>query len=422
MLMIPLSALPIRFERRRIVPMFLGDEHVSLVGSLVALMESFVNKGVSEDTIGGYIETVVGDYKLAKALYYTLKYFYDVTTKSPFDDVGRRLREDRWKYLKAFYKWVGKKYGYVSSDRRDQVVREFCNEMKINYDFFCKLLESENPFNTILVRRYKDKPKAETVVGLFNFLVIEKLLSISETARIYIHSENLGALAKTIILRAKYHEVVADFRKVGSKLVCEIVGPHQIFKLPAVSEYGRHIAWILAPAIYYADKWFISLSVIYRKRRYSCQFSKSDVKYLLPYWEISPKDKPRDVYDSSVELRVHSVLKTLLKGRGIRILRESDVIILRDGTILIPDFTLVHGDNKVFLEVVGYWRKEYVKKKKEKIGKFLEHDNNLILLIHNKLKSEFDGISVDKVYYDKQIPFGLLYKRILSKFSLHKGN
>jgi predicted nuclease of restriction endonuclease-like RecB superfamily len=72
-----------------------------------------------------------------------------------------------------------------------------------------------------------------------------------------------------------------------------------------------------------------------------------------------------------------------------RLEREVDLIPL-PGSVMVPDFRLVHPDGRSFLlEIVGYWRPEYLRKKFAQVRRAGRHD--LILAISERLNLERAG-------------------------------
>jgi predicted nuclease of restriction endonuclease-like RecB superfamily len=66
------------------------------------------------------------------------------------------------------------------------------------------------------------------------------------------------------------------------------------------------------------------------------------------------------------------------------------------GSVMVPDFRLVHPDGRSFvLEIVGYWRPEYLKKKFAQVRKALRDD--IILAVSERLNLEAAGIKLDNV-------------------------
>jgi predicted nuclease of restriction endonuclease-like RecB superfamily len=80
---------------------------------------------------------------------------------------------------------------------------------------------------------------------------------------------------------------------------------------------------------------------------------------------------------------------------------------------MIPDFRLVHPDGRVFiLEIVGYWRPEYLQKKFAQVRR--ANCDNLILAISERLNLEKAGIKLDNLpariiwFKEKLIPKSVL--------------
>jgi len=78
-----------------------------------------------------------------------------------------------------------------------------------------------------------------------------------------------------------------------------------------------------------------------------------------------------------------------------RLEREVDLVPI-PGSVMIPDFRLVHPDGREFLlEIVGYWRPEYLRKKFAQVRK--SERDNLILAISERLNLEKAGVDVNSV-------------------------
>ncbi len=60
---------------------------------------------------------------------------------------------------------------------------------------------------------------------------------------------------------------------------------------------------------------------------------------------------------------------------------------------MIPDFRLVHNDGRDFLlEIVGYWRPEYLQKKFSQVQR--ANVDNLILAVSERLNLEKSGVKL----------------------------
>ena len=92
--------------------------------------------------------------------------------------------------------------------------------------------------------------------------------------------------------------------------------------------------------------------------------------------------------------------------------REVDLIPI-PGSVMIPDFRLVHPDGRTFLlEIVGYWRPEYLQKKFYQVRR--SERNDLILAISERLNLDKAGVKLNDVpakivwFKDKLLPKSVL--------------
>ena len=66
------------------------------------------------------------------------------------------------------------------------------------------------------------------------------------------------------------------------------------------------------------------------------------------------------------------------------------------GSVMVPDFRLVHPDGRTFLlEIVGYWRPEYLRKKFAQVQRARRDD--LILAVSERLNLERAGVRMQDV-------------------------
>jgi predicted nuclease of restriction endonuclease-like RecB superfamily len=134
-----------------------------------------------------------------------------------------------------------------------------------------------------------------------------------------------------------------------------IDGPTSLFK-PS-TRYGLAIAKLL-PALLHVTKWSLT-ATLQSRDPYSGtpkigRFSLNDNCGLETHY---PPGKP---YDSMLEAAFANRWDAL-KTEWI-LEREVDLIPI-PGSVMIPDFRLVHPDGRTFLlEIIGFWRPEYLQK------------------------------------------------------------
>jgi predicted nuclease of restriction endonuclease-like RecB superfamily len=163
-----------------------------------------------------------------------------------------------------------------------------------------------------------------------------------------------------------------------------IDGPTSLFKLN--THYGLKLAMLL-PALLHVTRWDLT-ATLQRKDAYSGKaqtgrFSLNSDCGLVTHYP------PGKTYDSMLEAGfVDRWAKTKTDWQ---LEREVDLIPI-PGSVMIPDFRLVHPDGRTFLlEIVGYWRPEYLKKKFAQVRQAGRDD--LILAISERLNLEKAGVN-----------------------------
>ncbi|MGD1899990.1 MAG: DUF790 family protein [Phormidesmis sp.] len=135
-----------------------------------------------------------------------------------------------------------------------------------------------------------------------------------------------------------------------------IDGPASLFK-PS-TRYGVDIAKLI-PAILHVTRWQLTATLQwknpYTKLAQDKSFSLAADCGLVSHY---PPGKP---YDSMLE---QAFAEKWAKAKTDWQLQREVELIPIPGSVMIPDFRLVHPDGRVFLlEIVGYWRPEYLRKK-----------------------------------------------------------
>lgn len=184
-----------------------------------------------------------------------------------------------------------------------------------------------------------------------------------------------------------------------------IDGPTSLFS--SSTRYGLAIAKLL-PALLHVTRWSLSATLQTRDTFTNTwktgRFSLNSDCGLVSHY---PAGKP---YDSMLEASFADRWDSLKTDWVLE--REVDLIPI-PGSVMIPDFRLVHPDGRTFLlEIVGYWRPEYLQKKFSQVRR--AGCDNLILAISERLNLEKAGVKVSDVparivwFKDKLLPKAVL--------------
>jgi predicted nuclease of restriction endonuclease-like RecB superfamily len=197
-----------------------------------------------------------------------------------------------------------------------------------------------------------------------------------------------------------------------------ITGPRTFFG--RATSFGWNIAQVIshllreAPSLGITIKQ-IAIDVILRNRHYSVKFGDD------AFPEITPKGLIREdeaFLDSKVEKQFYWSWHNN-KFRGWDIIREPEAFIF-GSQIIIPDFALIKGDQRVLVEIIGYWREEYTQKKQTQLEQLKQNGlQHMILLVDTKHRRHFSKSTYPTVYYRAkgnryEIPYGKILKALPS--------
>jgi len=237
-----------------------------------------------------------------------------------------------------------------------------------------------------------------------------------------------------------------------NKVICTVNGPLSIVRL--TDRYGMAIARLI-PSIIFSEIWSIKATILRKsisgsKKTYDFELSSTDKD--IPLFdastfhlqsdqksasELSSNNYSMDYFDSSVEKKFMD--KFLKFSTGWSLFREPDPLILSNGKAFIPDFVFEKYGVKVYLEIIGFWTEDYLKRKLEKIKDLTKSETGastgpdllIVANMDNCISENGKKIPIDSVFskfvnkkrlifYKKdEIPFGPIIsylKDIDSKF------
>ncbi|GAB4529783.1 MAG: DUF790 family protein [Pleurocapsa sp.] len=229
-----------------------------------------------------------------------------------------------------------------------------------------------------------DAPVPESLIHRYNLSQVQGIFYRASNIVINAHRNDPGEY-KLLFRYLKLFQLMAYIEgDADTGFTLTLDGPASLFK--ASTRYGLALAKMI-PALLHVSKWSLQAKLQNRDPysgnvktgRFSLTSDRND---LVSHY---PPGKP---YDSMLEASfANSWAKTKTEWR---LEREVDLVPL-PGSVMIPDFRLVHPDGRDFLlEIVGYWRPEYLKKKFYQVRN--ADVDNLILAVSERLNLEKAGV------------------------------
>jgi len=371
--MLPKELLDARVYRGRIRPRFAGEDEIPLAEAVLKTFREHVGKRY------GSLQQALREMEDART-YRKVRGFAKVVERycvlecpSPLDPVSVRS-----------YLFEG---GYVTSDeeRRSALERaaehfgvappEIEDAMFADMEDNLTLTDAPQMAPWELVRRY-------------NLSLLQT--SIFNALRLTIRTSTNH---KEIFRRIKWLGLMYElYEDDGLKI--EITGPASVLRM--TKRYGTSMAKLI-PAVVSAEGWWLKAEVLDERSNRILTLEMDDGQRGL-----FPEQDEGVEYDSSLEREFAWKMRSLL---GVEVVREPSV--LRAGRhAFIPDFLIRKGEKEVYVEIVGFWTPEYLKRKVEKLQKV---DAPMLVVARDEL-GECD---VDEVItFSTSIPYNEVVRRI----------
>lgn len=287
--------------------------------------------------------------------------------------------------------------GKVADELTQELEREVLLE-QVRNGLYADL--SENKILTVF-----DAPTAPDLLNRYNLSQVQGVFYKASQLVLNAH-RNVPGEYKLLFRYLKLFQLMAYIEgDADHGFTITIDGPTSLFN-PS-TRYGLAIAKLI-PALLHVTKWSLS-SILQTRDAYTNtwktgRFTLNSECGLVSHY---PPGKP---YDSMLEASFADKWDALKSGWALE--REVDLIPI-PGSVMIPDFRLVHSDGRTFLlEIVGYWRPEYLQKKFSQVRR-AERDD-LILAISERLNLEKAGVKLNDVparivwFKDKLLPKAVL--------------
>lgn len=244
-------------------------------------------------------------------------------------------------------------------------------------------LYADLPENQILVSF--EAPTPEALVHRYNLSQVQGVFYRASHLVINAHRNDPGQY-KLLFRYMKLFQLMTYIEgDADHGFTLTIDGPTSLFK-PS-TRYGLAIAKLL-PALLHVTRWSLTAELqindSYSGKTRQGRFAlESDCGLVSHY-------PPGKTYDSLLEAGF--VDRWNKAKTEWRLEREVDLIPI-PGSVMIPDFRVVHPDGRTFLvEIVGYWRPEYLRKKFSQVRQSGRDD--LILAVSERLNLEKAGVKV----------------------------
>jgi len=365
--------------RGAIHPLFsqLTDEDLKLASAIIETYSSMVGmrKGMLMEALKE-LESA-GDYRFVRGLSVLMERRSTFVSSGSLDPVSTRA---------LVFRLASRRYL-----ERDEVLDQAAQALGCSRDEIERSLWSDVEENLILKGFSPVKP--EELLKEYNVELAETAIMRATSMTLWI-SEGW----KELLRDAKWLGLMYQASREGELLRLDLEGPLSLLKM--TDRYGSSLAKLFHMVVS-GSIWKIRAQVVSgsRNRLFELELSSEKEGRLLAGL---PQEKAV-AFDSEVESRFYGEFRSL--GTGWEITREPEPLIV-NGTVFIPDFAFQKYGRKVYMEIVGFWTPDYLKRKIQKL-RGLSQD--MILAVNEEL-GELNVDLPEVITYKRWVQPGDVYK------------
>ena len=287
--------------------------------------------------------------------------------------LGKLLEEEKYDDPEIRSMWIEYTGGEpVKLSELEQKISEFCTKYGVKRDRFIRWWEGK----TKLV--VKEEFDAERLMKLANYYALRYILQRTHTVTMVFPKMLEGKIAKEIKFRAVLIGADVEFKTNDKLEITVYIGNKTPEIMAGLAEYAKKI-------------------------RTRGTYGEIEIENVPISGELEWEE-----YDSQVEQTIAQILTSM----GAKVWREPKAIILGK-TIFIPDFIVEYEGKNVFVEIVGYWRKNYLINKEMKIRKAIEKGARIIIVANRKNANAFAHIGAPIITYERPEDLEEVSKKII---------
>lgn len=238
-----------------------------------------------------------------------------------------------------------------------------------------------------------DVPDTDGLLHRYNVALVQAVLLHATEVRLRLEAPTVGRL-RQLFRYIKFHQLVHHAERRGDGLDIVLDGPESLFRQS--TRYGLQLASFFPAVLLQPGRWRLEATVTWTRARHR--------KRLV----ITPEDGLRSHYrdDGAWETREQRWFAERFAAIDTpwRLVPGAEPVDLGGKAVLLPDFTFTDGDRTAHLEIVGYWRKDWLARRVELLRRY--GPGNLVLAVSRKLvaDADLDGVPGEVVEFAEIVP------------------
>jgi predicted nuclease of restriction endonuclease-like RecB superfamily len=237
-----------------------------------------------------------------------------------------------------------------------------------------------------------DAPSA--LLDRYNVALCQAVLLRATSVRIALEGPT-PARARQLLRYVKFHRLIHVARREGATLVLELDGPASVLKQS--TRYGMQLALLLPALALQECGWSLEAQVLWGPRKARRTLELTRAAGLCSHYADRGAYTPRE--------HTHFQQRFGDDQDGWSLSTRTRPIDLGGQAVILPDFALRKDGQTVYLEILGFWRKDDLARRLELLERY--GPGNLVLAISKRLrvdKGALDELPVAVVEYADVVP------------------
>ncbi|MEM2123689.1 MAG: DUF790 family protein [Candidatus Bathyarchaeia archaeon] len=349
--MLPSNLLIARARRGSISPVYAGltGDNLEAAEKLVQAYKTHI--GAKKSVLKEYVselEDLGYDYRYIRGLSALLDRRSIFRSRAELNPVEVRRR---------VFELAGGENIPTSLEARARILEKAASELGLRIDEMESLLYAD--LDDELILESFNPIGAERLVKWYNLALTQTLLLHSTEVK-FTTMGNWQQIFREVKRLGLIHEI---WRGDGDRYWVKVDGPLSLFRLNR--RYGTALARLIPPVIR-GGGWMLEAKILRSSPTGYSRLMDFKINEREHGGLLGDEAQPEamEIYDSGVERGFAQRFEALKTGWRLR--REPEPIPV-GGTVLIPDFSFEKDGAKIYMEIVGFWTPEYLKRKIEKL-------------------------------------------------------
>lgn len=261
----------------------------------------------------------------------------------------------------------------------DEVLEELAAELEVTPEVIRRTLYADRKQELRANAAKILEPDA--LVHRYNVALVQSVLLKATSLTVRLKAPP-AARVRQLLRVAKFHHLMHRAALDGDDLLLEVDGPGSV--LGPSTRYGMKLATFF-PYVLHHDTWSIEATIAWKRGPKVLKLTPKNK--LVPHVRDVGGHAPR-------EAGLFQERYARLKDPGWTLEEGRLPIDLGGRAVVMPDFTFRNGERVAHLEIIGFWRKDYLERRLEWLRTY--GPGNLLLAVSKRLvaqkKADLDGL------------------------------